>query len=128
MSVFLCFSTKAIHIELVSDLTTEAFLATLTHFVARRGNPKTILSDIGTNFVEAKNELSDLCSMLSSKQTKDAILHFSASRSLDWKFSPSRSPHFGGMWEAGVKSMKTLLRKLVGNHRLGFEELTTILI
>ena len=75
----------------------------------------------------AKNELSDLYSMLSSKQTKDAIHHFSASRSLDWKFSPSRSPHFGGMWEAGVKSTKTLLRKLVGNHRLTFEELTTVL-
>ena len=75
----------------------------------------------------AKNELSDLYSMLSSKQTKDAIHHFSASRSLDWKFSPSRSPHFGGMWEAGVKSMKTQLRKLVGNHHLTFEELTTVL-
>ena len=74
------------------------------------------------NFVGAKNELSDLYSMLLSKETKDRIHHFSASRSLDWKFSPSRSPHFGGMWEAGVKSMKTLLRKLVGDHRLTFEE------
>ena len=125
--IFICFHTKAIHIELVSDLTTEAFLATLTRFLARRGIPKTVLSDNGTNFVGAKNELSDLYSMLSCKQTKDAIHHFSASRSLVWKFSPSRSPHFGGMWEAGVKIMKTLLRKLVGNRRLTFEELTTVL-
>ena len=65
--IFICFSTKAIHIELVSDLTTEAFLATLTRFEARRGIPKTIVSDNGTNFVGAKNELSDLYSMLSSK-------------------------------------------------------------
>ena len=53
--IFICFSTKAIHIELVSDLTTEAFLATHTRFVARRGIPKTILSDNGTNSAGAKN-------------------------------------------------------------------------
>ena len=96
-------------------------------FVARRGVPKTILSDNGTNFVGAKNELSDLYSMLQSKQSKDAIYHFSACHFIDWKFSPSRSPHFGGMWESRVKIIKTLLRKLVGGHHLTFEELTTVL-
>ncbi len=45
VSIFVCFSTKAVHIELASDLTTEAFLAVLTHFVGRRGVPKSILSD-----------------------------------------------------------------------------------
>ncbi len=47
--IFVCLSTKAVHIEISSDLTTEAFLAALTRFVARRGVPKTILSDNGTN-------------------------------------------------------------------------------
>ena len=65
--------------------------------------------------------------MLQSKKTADAIHNFSASNSIDWKFSPSKSPHFGGMWEAGVKTMKTLLQKHVGDHCLTFEELTTIL-
>ncbi len=125
--IFVCLSTKAVHIEISSDLTTEAFLAALTRFVARRGVPKTILSDNGTNFVGAKNELAGLFSLLQSKQTKDAIHNFAASRSIDWKFTPSRSPHFGGMWEAEVRSMKTLLRNLVGDHHLTFEELATVL-
>ena len=125
--LFLCFSTKATHLELVSDLTTDAFLAALTQFVARRGVPETILSDNGTNFVGAKNELSDLFSMIQEQQTQDAVHHFSAIRSIRWKFSPSQSPHFGGMWEAGVKSMKLLLRKYVGYHHLSFEELSTVL-
>ncbi len=70
------FSTKAIHIELASDLTTEAFLAVLTHFVARRGIPETIFSDNGTNFVGAKNELTELCSMLRSKKHKMLFITF----------------------------------------------------
>ncbi len=125
--LFVCFSTKAVHIDLASDLTSEAFLAALTHFVARHEVPKTILSDNGTNFMGAKNELSELHSMLQSKKIADTIHNFSASNSIDWKFSPSMSPHFGGMWEAGVKTMKTLLRKHVRDHRLTFEELTTVL-
>ncbi|GFS54771.1 integrase catalytic domain-containing protein [Trichonephila clavipes] len=55
--VFICFTIKAIHLEIVSDLTTEAFLAALKRFVARRGQPIEIHSDNGRNFVGANNEL-----------------------------------------------------------------------
>ncbi|GFY08370.1 integrase catalytic domain-containing protein [Trichonephila clavipes] len=55
--VFICFTVKAIHLEIVSDLTTEAFLAALKRFVARRGRPIEIHSDNGRNFVGANNEL-----------------------------------------------------------------------
>lgn len=51
--VFVCFVTKAVHLELVMDLTTAAFLAALKRFAARRGQPRTIYSDNGTNFVGA---------------------------------------------------------------------------
>ncbi len=125
--LFLCFATKATHLELVSDLTAEAFLAALSRFTARRGVPDTILSDNGTNFVGAKNELAELQSMLRSQQTQDALHHFTSTCSIKWKFSPSRSPHFGGMWEAGVKAMKLLLRKFIGQHKLTFEEMVTVL-
>ncbi len=108
------------------DLTTEAFLAVLTRFVARRGIPETIFSDNGTNLVGAKNELTELCSMLRSKKTQDAIHHFSVVRSINWRFSPS-SHTLAVSGKLGVKIMKILLLKLVGNHRLTYEEMTTVL-
>ena len=55
--VFICFSTKAVHLEAISDITTDAFLASLRIFIARRGKAQSISSDNGTNFVRAKRQL-----------------------------------------------------------------------
>ncbi|XP_073995547.1 uncharacterized protein [Rhodnius prolixus] len=57
LAIFICFSTKAIHLKLVTDLTTQAFLAALYRFIARRGMPSHIWSDNGTNFVGATRRL-----------------------------------------------------------------------
>jgi hypothetical protein len=70
IAIFVCFVTKAIHIEVVTSLTIEAFLAALRRFIARWGKPKTIYSDNGTNFQGASNQLHDIYKMLqSSSQT-----------------------------------------------------------
>ena len=61
------------------------------------------------------------------QQTKDAIQSFTEPRKMKWKFSPVQPPHYGGLWEAGVREMKRALAKIVGNYKLKFEELTTIL-
>ncbi|GFT98742.1 uncharacterized protein NPIL_222921, partial [Nephila pilipes] len=55
--VFVCFTTKAIHLELASDLSAQTCIAALKRFIARRGKPKEIFSDCGTNFIGAKNFL-----------------------------------------------------------------------
>lgn len=60
VSLFVCFVIKAIHLELVSDLSTEAFILTLRRFASRRGMPSKIYSDKGTNFVGAHSELREL--------------------------------------------------------------------
>jgi hypothetical protein len=60
IALFVCMTTKAVHIELVSDLTTDAFLATLKRFIARRGIVTDLFSDNGSNFVGANNELHNL--------------------------------------------------------------------
>ena len=57
VSIFVSLSTRAVHIELVSDLTNDAFIACLRHFIARHGKPQTIWSDHGTNFIGASREL-----------------------------------------------------------------------
>ena len=55
--MFTCLVTRAVHIEVVNSLDTEACLAAITRFIARRGRPATMISDNGTNFVGAAKEL-----------------------------------------------------------------------
>ena len=66
LAIFICFSTKAVHLEVVSDLTTAAFLATLKRFISRRGLPQAIHTDNGSNFVGARNDLQELYLFMSS--------------------------------------------------------------
>ncbi len=73
LCIFVCFSTKATHPECVSDLSTEAFLAAFKRFIARRGLPREIFSDNGSNFKGAHNDLQKLYQELPSKFTKDSV-------------------------------------------------------
>ena len=114
VSVFVSFSVKAIHLELVSDLTTDAFIAALRRFIARRGKPSVIWSDHGTNFTGADRELKSLFEFLRRQQTQGTISQFCTAQNIEWKFIPEKAPHFGGLWEAAVKSMKLHLKKIVG--------------
>ena len=86
-----------------------------------------IWSDYGTNFVGAARELIDVHRFHSQWETKDSITYFCAEQGIKWKFTPKHAPHFGGLWEAAVKSFKRHLRRVVGGIRLTFEELTTTL-
>ena len=127
MCLFVCLSVKAVHLEVVSDLTTEAFISSLRRFVARRGCPSLIWSDHGTNFVGAKRELKELRDFLADQATEGAISEFCTSHNIEWKFIPERSPHFGGLWESAVKSAKLHLKRIVSPVRLTFEEFSTVL-
>jgi transposase InsO family protein len=121
---FLCFVTKAIHIELVTSLSTEAFLAALRRFATRRGKPHTIYSDNGTNFQGAAHQLHELHTMLHSPSQMASIQDHLASEGCTWKFTP-QAPHQGGLWEAAVKSMKHHLRRILGSTIATYEELST---
>ena len=125
--VFVSLSVKSVHLEAVSDLTSEAFIAALRRFIARRGYPTLIWSDNGTNFVGANHEIKELHDFLSEQKTKKTVSEFCTSHKIEWRFIPEHSPHFGGLWEAAVKSAKKHLKRIVGTVRLTFEELTTVL-
>jgi len=99
-------ASKAVHIELVCDLTTDAFIAALHRFISRRGKCGSIFSDNGTNFVGANKKLSDLSTLLLSEQHKNRVQDTLAIQEINRKFIPPRSPHFGGLWEAAVKAVK----------------------
>ncbi|XP_068158907.1 uncharacterized protein [Drosophila tropicalis] len=123
MGIFVCFSTKAINLEATSDLSTEAFLAAFARFVSRRGCPQQVQSDNGKNFVGASRVLEK--DFLSSTQQK--ILSHYSHQNLSWHFIPPGAQHMGGLWEAGVKSFKTLFYKATSNQRYTFEEFSTLL-
>ena len=125
--ILVCFVTKAVHIELATDLSTDAFLNCLYRFIARRGRIQHIYSDNGTNFVGAKNELNELSSLLNSKLHGEQVENTLSREKIQWHFIPPRSPHFGGLWESAVKSFKHHLKRVIGEQRMTFEELYTML-
>ncbi|XP_028156853.1 uncharacterized protein LOC114350305 isoform X6 [Ostrinia furnacalis] len=113
-------TVKAVHIELVTDLTKEAYLAALNRFVARRGKPRSILSDNGTNFVGASNDLHNF--LLESDLAYDVN-----QQGIEFTFSPPYTPHFNGIAEAAVRSTKHHLKRLLQLTHFTFEEMATCL-
>ncbi|GBM08692.1 hypothetical protein AVEN_52769-1 [Araneus ventricosus] len=98
----------------------------LKRFIARRGKPSDTYSDNGTNFVGANNELRKILKDLFNKESTGKIEDFIASEGIVWHFNPPATPHFGGLWEAGVKSLKSYLKRVVGNTVLTHEEFSTL--
>lgn len=121
--VFVCYATKAIHIELAGDMSTESFLAAFRRFISRRGLCRDMFSDNGSNFIGAKKELQELFNIVKD----NSIFLFLSKAHINWHFNPPASPHFGGMFEAAVKSIKYHLRRTLSTTSLTFEEMVTVL-
>lgn len=125
--IFVCFVVKAIHLEIVSNLSTEAFIGAMKRFISRRGRPSDLFSDNATNFVGANNELSKILKKLFKGESTENFEDFLAAEGIKWHFNPPATPHFGGLWEAGVKSLKGHLKRVVGNTILTHEEFFTLI-
>lgn len=125
IALFVCMSVKAIHSELVHSLTTEACLAAIDRFIARRGLPKNIYSDQGRNFVGAARQINEVYELLqsSNKQFSDHL----AKQEIVWNFNPPYAANFGGLWEAGVKSTKHHLKRILETHHFTADEFYTLL-
>ncbi|GBM31671.1 hypothetical protein AVEN_101287-1 [Araneus ventricosus] len=118
---------KSVHLDIVSDQTTEAFIACLKRFFSRRGKSQIIFSDNGKNFVSANSELKRLILIVTKHD--DCLSNFRSEEGIQWKFLPPRVPNFSGLWEAGVKSFKFHFKRVVGvsKSKLTYEEFYTIL-
>ncbi len=86
--VFVSLSVRAVHLELVSDLSTDAFIACLRRFISRRGKPSLLCSDHGTNFVGAASEIKELVKFLEFQKTQEKIFTFCSVQNIQWKFIP----------------------------------------
>lgn len=124
--LFVCMATRAVYIDAVSDLTSEGFLSVFKRFVARRGRCSHLWSDNGTNFVGASKELKTLLFNERSSFNDDVAASL-ANNGTEWRFIPPHSPNFGGLWEAGIKSTKHHLRRVIGDSTLTYEEVATVL-
>jgi hypothetical protein len=122
--LFVCFSTKAIHLELLSDLTAANFLNGLKRFIARRGMVANIYSDNATNFVGAQRDLRDV---FLADEFGNIVLRHLTEFNINWHFIPARSPHFGSLWEAGIKAVKGHIKRVIGQTSLTYEEMYTLL-
>ncbi len=124
MALFVCMASKAVHLEMVDSLSTEAFLAAFRRFVSRRGMCAHMYSDCGTNFVGADKELQRY---FAEEKTRADISKVVESDGVTWHFLPPGAPHHGGLWEAGVKSTKYHLRRVIGDRTLSKEQFSTLL-
>ncbi|XP_070075732.1 uncharacterized protein [Drosophila takahashii] len=94
-------------------------------FVSRRGIPEKVWCDNATNFVGADRHMREFRARL--EEQGGGIATFASRRGCEFAFIPPRAPHFGGLWEAGVKSAKHLFLRTVGEDILTAEELGTLL-
>ncbi|XP_046684430.1 uncharacterized protein LOC124370182 [Homalodisca vitripennis] len=108
-------------------MTSEAFIAAFKRFISRRGIVTNMYSDNGTNFVGAERELRELQDLFTNEEHQRRIVEESTAHLIKWHFIPPRSPHFGGLWEAAVRSVKHHLKRVVANASLTFEEFYTTL-
>ena len=104
LCIFICFCTKAVHLELVGDMTTEAFIAALEHFISRRGLPLHLYSDNGSNFLGARNQLTELYQLLSSKKTQNTMF---LSMKLPGTTSQRELPILGASGKLLLKQLNT---------------------
>ena len=119
IALFSCGITRAIHLELVYDLSTPTFICCLRRFCARRGTPSIIVSDNARTFKAAHKLLKKL-------KTDQTFEGFIGNKRIEWKFNLERSPWWGGHFERMVGQVKRCLRKVLGNAKLSFEELYTV--
>ena len=122
-ALFTCLTMRAVHLELVDTLSTDSCIMALRRMISRRGAPKEIWSDNGTNFHGASNEMK----LALKELDQEKILVELAPRGVKWHFIPPASPHMGGSWERLVRSVKTALKAVLKERAPKEEILRTFL-
>ena len=129
--LFTCLSTRAVHLEVVEDLSSASFLHVLRRFISRRGKPQKMLSDNASQFgtvaaVIQEAALEDVG--LDEKPDTGNILDYCSRQGIDWKFISPLAPWQGGIYERMIGLAKTAFRKAVGRHLLREKELETLVV
>ena len=114
--IFTCLSLRAVHIEMLDDMSTDCFINSLRCFVAIRGKVETLYCDNGSNFVGASNEF--------RTNVKSRLVDYGC----EFHFNPPSASHFGGVWERQIRTVRNILSGLVDSSqgRLDSSSLRTL--
>ena len=112
---------RAVHLDIVTDMTTNTFLRSFRRFAARRGVPSRVISDNGKTFKLASRLIKQL------PNSSVAERYFSQLR-VEWQFNLEKAPWWGGIFERMIKSAKRCLKKSVGKNCLTYDELHTLIV
>lgn len=123
--LYTCLTTRAVHLEVVENLSTGAFLNSFTRFISRRGVPKLIRSDCGTNFKHGEQIIATMFER--NESTGQSLMTYCATERIKWIFNPPASPWMGGVWERLVGLVKKALNKSIGRKKLDFSEMNTVI-
>ncbi|CAI5649659.1 unnamed protein product [Oreochromis niloticus] len=121
--IFKCLTIRAVHLDVLTSIDTDAFLMALRRFIARRGTPAELYSDQGTNFRGGERELQAAFAAMTTDLQK-----LLAPQKIIFHFNPPAAPYFGGVWEREIRSVKTALYTTVGSQPLQEEVLRTVLV
>ena len=120
--LFTCLAIRAVHLEVAHSLNTDSFLNALRRFMNRRGVPKRIFSDNGTNFIGGERELREGIQSFNQQKIHGILLQ----KEVEWNFNPPLASHMGGVWESMVKSVKKIMKALLKEQVVRDEILLTI--
>ncbi|XP_063389850.1 uncharacterized protein LOC134675515 [Cydia fagiglandana] len=110
--LYTCLAVRAVHMEVVKDLTAEECLLALRRFIASRGKPTMILSDNATQF----------------KLTSELLTNsYCVKNSIKWKFIPQLAPWHGGVYERLVALAKHCMKRTLEKHLLNDNQLLTVI-
>lgn len=124
IAIFVCMVTRAVHIDIIADLSAAEFIACFERFINRRGHCNKLYSDNGTSFVGAYKEIK-----IAYKNWDVPEVHEHLNkRRTEWIFMKPAAPHQGGIYEAAVKSAKFHLKRIIGARKYTYGNLMTLLI
>ena len=121
--IFTCLQSRAIHLEIVDDLSAEEFILALRRFVSRVGTPKSLFSDNGTNFTASAKELKKLFKNINWERVEKECL----SKGIEWKFAVEAAPFTNGVAERMIQTVKKHVRIIIGSARLTKKHLEIVL-
>ena len=119
--LFICLTTRAVHVEIVTSMDTSSCVMGVERLVLRRCTPAMIWSHNCTIFIGHEKELRESIGKWKVVNIADELAH----QGIKWRFNPTSAPHQGGIWERLVRSFKRVLYTIPGTPRLTDEVLRT---